>query len=87
MQGLSRNRCSPVGYRIPRMNATSRERDLKVIATMPTVVESLTGVKISERVESMRGKSQVSGDVVLPPATNGDADPPARASKGKNPAT
>jgi flotillin len=59
----------------------------KVIATMPTVVESLTGVKISELVESMRGAGTASSDVVLPPATNGDADPPARASKGKNPST
>jgi len=59
----------------------------KVIATMPAVVESLTGVKISQLVESMRGAGQVSGDVVVPPPTNGDADPPARTSKGKNPAT
>ena len=59
----------------------------KVIATMPTVIESLTGVKISELVESMRRTGHVSGDVVPPPTTSGDADPPAPASKGKNPAT
>ena len=57
----------------------------KVIATMPTVVESLTGVKISELVESMRGTGHVSDDDVLPPASGG-AEPPAPA-KGKNPAT
>jgi flotillin len=59
----------------------------KVIATMPTVVESLTGVKISELIESMRAAGHVSGDGVLPSTTSGDAHPPAHASKGKNPTT
>jgi flotillin len=59
----------------------------KVIATMPTVVESLTGVKISELIESMRAAGHVSGDGVLPSTTSGDAHPPAPASKGKNPTT
>jgi len=59
----------------------------KVIATMPTVVESLTGVKISELIESMRAAGHVSGDGVLPSTMSGDAHPPAQASKGKNPTT
>jgi hypothetical protein len=54
---------------------------------MPTVVESLTGVKISELIESMRAAGHVSGDGVLPSTTSGDAHPPAHASKGKNPTT